>query len=414
METNWKKNTALFLSAQALTVFGSMVVQYAILWHITLKTQSGSMMTVFTAAGFLPMFFISPFSGVWADRFNRKYLINIADGGIALVSLAAAALLFFGVDHEGILLACAAARSFGQGAQNPAAGAFIPQLVPQERLARVNGIQGSIQSVSMLAAPMASGALMAFAPLESLFMLDVITAAIGISILAFLVRSPGAVQPAGGEAGRRGIDYFRDLKEGLRYVKRRGFIFRLIALSVIFFIAVSPAAFLTPLQVTRDFGAEVWRLTAIETAFLGCMIAGGLIISAWGGFKNRVYTMALATALCGAEAIGLGLAPRFWLYCVIMGSMGLTMPFYSTPAMTLLQTRVEAAYMGRVLAVFNMASGIMMPAGMLIFGPLADRVSIDAILIVTGAAIVLLGAAFVADKTLREAGIPPKAGGGAA
>lgn len=414
METNWKKNAALFLSAQALTIFGSMVVQYAILWHITLKTQSGSMMTVFTVAGFLPMFFISPFSGVWADRFNRKYLINIADGAIALVSFVVAVFLFLGIDHLGILLACAVARSFGQGVQNPAVGAFIPQLVPQEHLTRVNGIQGSIQSVSMLASPMASGALMTFAPLESLFMLDVMTAAIGISMLAFLVRSPGAVQPAAGAAAPREIDYFRDLKEGLRYVKRHGFILRLIVLSVIFFIAVSPTAFLTTLQVTRDFGAEVWRLTAIETAFLGCMIAGGLIISAWGGFKNRIYTMALATALCGVEAIGLGLAPRFWIYCVIMGSMGLTMPFYNTPVMTLLQTKVEAAYMGRVLAVFNMVSSIMMPAGMLFFGPLADKVAIDGILVVTGAVIVLLGAAFVTDKTLREAGILPAADGGAA
>jgi DHA3 family macrolide efflux protein-like MFS transporter len=62
--------------------------------------------------------------------------------------------------------------------------------------------------------------------------------------------------------------------------------------------------------------------------------------------------------------------------------------------------------MGRVLAVFNMVSSIMMPAGMLLFGPLADIVAIDLLLIITGAIIVLLTVPFIASKTLREAGKP--------
>jgi DHA3 family macrolide efflux protein-like MFS transporter len=410
MEINWKKNAALFLSGQALTLFGSMVAQYAILWHITLKTQSGTMMTVFTIAGFLPMFFISPFGGVWADRFNKKNIINIADGAIAFVSLVVAVFLFLGFEPIVILLLCAVARSLGQGVQNPAVGAFIPQIVPQEHLTKVNGIQSSIQSVSMIAAPVVSGALMSFAPLESLFLVDVVTAAIGISILFFFVKAPAQAAPipiiedTKTAADPKGIDYFHDLKEGLSYIRRHGFILRIIIISIAFFIAVSPTAFLTTLQVTRKFGAEVRLLTAIETAFLGGMIAGGLIISAWGGFKNRIYTMALSCILCGIEAVGLGLAPRFWLYLAVMVIMGLTMPFYNTPLMVLLQTKVEQIYMGRVLSVFNMVSSIMMPAGMLLFGPLADIVAIDILLIITGGIIVLLGVLFVISKTLREAG----------
>jgi DHA3 family macrolide efflux protein-like MFS transporter len=65
VKINWKTNTAFFLAGQALSLFGTMVVQFAILWHITLNSQSGAMMTVFTVIGFLPMFFISPFAGPW-------------------------------------------------------------------------------------------------------------------------------------------------------------------------------------------------------------------------------------------------------------------------------------------------------------------------------------------------------------
>ena len=148
------------------------------------------MITLFTIAGFLPMFLISPFGGVFADRFNRKYLINMADGAIAFASLIVAILLVIGFDHIGILLACAIVRSFGQGVQSPAIGAVIPQIVPEEHLTRVNGIQNSIQSFITLSAPMISGLFMTFTSIETLFFFDVITAVIGISILFFFVKIP--------------------------------------------------------------------------------------------------------------------------------------------------------------------------------------------------------------------------------
>jgi DHA3 family macrolide efflux protein-like MFS transporter len=374
------------------------------MWHIILKTQSGTMMTLFTAAGFLPMFFISPFGGVWADKFNRKYIINIADGSIALVSLIAALLIMSGIDHPGILLACALIRSFGQGVQTPAVGAFIPQIVPREGLTGVNGIQGSIQSFITLTAPMISGALMSFAPLEILFFLDVVSAAIGIGIVVFFVKAPPAEKPVLETGEQKGIAYLKELREGIAYIKRHGYVLRMIVLTAVFLFFFAPAALLTPLQVTRNFGNDVWRLSAIEITFSAGMILGGILIGIWGGFKNRIHTMALACALCGVLAIGLGAAPRFWLYLAVMGAMGLSFPLWNAPFMVLLQTAVETAFMGRVLSVFGMVSSTMMPLGMLVFGPLADTLSINLLLIGTGAAVTLLALPLIGSKTLREAG----------
>ena len=407
METHWKKNTALFLGGQALSLFGSMLVQYAIGWYITLRTQSGSMMTVFILGGILPMFFISPFAGVWADRFNRKYIINIADGTIALATLITALFFLFGFENIWLLLGCAAVRALGQGVQTPAVGAFIPMIVPKEHLTKINGINGSIQSLTMLAAPMISGALLSFASIKAIFFIDVITAIIGIGIVFFLVNIPGAQNngevPAQSASGK-GIDYFHDIKQGLKYIAGHGYILRLIILSTVFFIAAAPMAFLTPLQVTRNFGADVWRLTAIEIAFSLGMMLGGLLIGFWGGFKNRTYSMALSCFLCGLEAAALGLLSSFWPYIAVMALLGMTMPLYNTPSMTLLQSKVEPEYMGRVFSVFTMISSLMMPAGMLVFGPLSDRVSINLLLIITGSAICLLSLAFIASKTMRESG----------
>ncbi|MDR1248198.1 MAG: MFS transporter [Treponema sp.] len=403
-EFNWKKNVVLFVIGQALSMFGTMVVQYAIMWHITLKTQSGTMMTLFTIFGFLPMFFISPFGGVWADRFNRKYIINIADGSIAFASLMVAFLIMSGIDHIGILLACAVIRSFGQGVQTPVVGAFIPQIVPQEQLTRINGIQSSIQSCINLTTPMISGALMSFAPLEILFFLDVITAVIGISMVVFFVKAP-QTEKLPTEAGeQKGVAYLHDLREGIAYIKKHGYVLRMIVLTAVFLFFFAPAAFLTPLQVTKIFGADVWRLTAIEMTFSIGMMLGGILIGTWGGFKNRIHTMSLSCALCGILAIGLGVAPGFWLYLVIMGAMGLSFPLWNTPFMVVLQTTVETAFMGRVLSVFSMVSSTMMPLGMLVFGPLADTVSINMLLVGTGIVITLLAIPLMISKTLCEAG----------
>ena len=358
-------------------------------------------MTMFVIIGFLPMFFISPFAGVWADRFNKKYIINIADGTIAFFSLIVAIFLMLGIDSYWILLACAFVRSLGQGVQAPTAGAFIPQIVPEEHLTKVNGFQSSIQSFVNLTSPMISGALMTFAPLQALFFLDVITAAIGISIVFFLVKVP-KTEPHILE--RKKSNYFQELKDGLKYIKKHGYLFRIITITAIFLFLAAPASFLTPLQVTRNFGADVWRLTAIEITFSAGMIAGGVLIGIWGGFKNRIYTMALSCVLFGLFTAGLGIASFFWLYLVIMALTGLIFPMYNAVGTVLIQTNVDPAFMGRIFSILTMVFSIAMPFGMVLFGPLADIVSIDALLVITGLLMTLLCVPLIASKTLREVG----------
>jgi hypothetical protein len=180
---------------------------------------------------------------------------------------------------------------------------------------------------------------------------------------------------------------------------------RMIILTAVFLFFFAPAALLTPLQVTRNFGNDVWRLSVIEITFSVGMMLGGILIGTWGGFKNRIYTMSLSCALCGILAVGLGVAPYFWLYLAIMAAMGLSFPLWNTPFMVLLQTTVETTFMGRVLSVFTMVSSTMMPLGMLVFGPLADTVSINVLLVGTGIIVTLLAVPLISSKTLREAGI---------
>lgn len=166
---HWKRNIILFLSSQTLSLFGSALVQYAIMWHITLTTQSGIMMTLFIICGFIPTFLLSPFAGVWADRFNRKSLIIIADAMIAVVTLILAITFLLGYQAVWLLFVIAAVRALGGGIQTPAVGAILPQIVPQDKLTKVNGINGSLQALMMFVAPIVSAALLTMATIEMIF-----------------------------------------------------------------------------------------------------------------------------------------------------------------------------------------------------------------------------------------------------
>ena len=212
---SWKRQTVLFLTSQTLSLFGSSLVQYALMWHVTLATKSGWVMTLFVLCGFVPTFLMSPFAGVWADRLNRKNLIMLSDGLIALATLALALVFMAGEDALWLILVTAAIRAVGQAVQGPAVGALLPQFVPPEQLTRVNGISSTLQSAIMFASPILSGVLMTIWPLEWVFFLDVATAALAISVLAFLLKVP----PHAKASAPQTVSYFADLKLGFRYVR---------------------------------------------------------------------------------------------------------------------------------------------------------------------------------------------------
>ncbi|WP_313341477.1 MFS transporter [Sedimentibacter sp.] len=400
MNNNWKKNIVLFLASQTISLFGTSLVQYAIMWHITLKTQSGFMMTISIICGFLPMFLLSPFAGVWADRYNRKNLIVIADSFIAITTFILAMLFYSGYDFIWLLFVASAVRALGSGVQTPAVNAFIPQIVPEEKLTKVNATNGSVQSMVTLLSPMVSGALLSVTSLEIIFFIDVITAAIAVMIMVLFLRVP----PHSRALEKQETSHIKDIYDGLRYLKEHVFLKVYFAYLAVFYVLLAPPAFLTPLQVARSFGDDVWRLTALEVVFSVGMMAGGIFMASWGGFKNKINTMALSCYVMSICTILFGVIPSFWPYIFVMGIFGVVMPILNTPAIVLLQEKVESDYLGRVFSILSMITSIMMPFGMLIFGPVSDFVRIEWLMIGTGALLVILTVFFSRNKILLEAG----------
>jgi len=398
--TNWRRNTTYFITSQMISLLGSSLVQYAIFWHITLTTKSGIYATLAIICGFLPTFLLSPFAGVWADRYNRKHLIIIADASIALATLILAIIFATGYQPIWLFLVAMIVRAFGAAVQNPSVGALLPSIVPLDKLTRVNGINSSVQSAMFLISPMAAGALYGAVSMQSIFMIDVLTAVLAITVMLTKVRVPVFESK-----DKIRNNYAQEFTEGLKYIWSQKYLRNLFVFMSFFIFMAAPGSMLTPLQVVRNYGGEIWHLIAIEVGFSSGMIVGGLIISAWGGFRNRIRSMVLATVVLGISTLILGVPIPFFIFMGVMIICGLFLPLFNTTVVVLLQEKVGPDYLGRVFGVNTMIASSMMPMGMLIFGPLADIMPIEWLMLFSGVLIVLSAIALNRNKPLLAIGL---------
>ncbi len=361
-------------------------------------------MTILILCTFLPQIIITLFAGVFADRCNRKWMIILADIFIAMVTLCLALFMAFGYTSWWLLFFVSALRSMGSGVQAPCVSAILPQLVPESQLMRITGINTTISSVSMLASPAVGGVLLGIWGLQSALFFDVITAFIGTSIFIFLKVPDYERMTTQKESLWHTV--LNDLKEGLTYVKNHELIRKLLMFYGLFFFLVTPAAFLSPLLVERTFGNEVWMLTANEISWSIGGVIGGIIISVWCGFKNKIFSMAISCLGFGICFALLGLATNLWVYLGVMLVSGLFMPLYSTAETVLIQENVEEGMLGRVFSLISIIITAIMPLGMIVFGPLSDLFSIQAMMVITGTITIILGFYLLCNKKFLDLGKP--------
>ncbi|WP_036920986.1 MFS transporter [Propionicicella superfundia] len=397
---HWRRDVAVFLSGQAVSLFGSMIVQYAVMWYITLTTKDGVAVAMSAVFGFLPQAIISIFGGVWADRHNRKLLIMGSDAVIALTTLVLALLMLSGRTDLWLIFCALAVRSAGAGIQTPAVGALIPQLVPTTHLMTINGLNQSIQSGLMLIGPAVAALLYSVLPIGAVFFVDVGTAIIGIGLLALV--------PVGKVArSSEAVSYFGDLVEGARYAAGHGLVRWLLGLNAVVMVLAAAPSYLTPLMVANTFGDEVWKLTVLELSFSVGMLIAGATVGLWGARLDRIRLIFGSAIAFGILSIALGLSPNLWVFYVFMFLTGAVVPAFSTPSMTVLQESVEPERQGRVFGLFGIVSAVAMPLGMAVFGPLAEVWSVQVVLVLAGvatfAAAVLAVSLPVGRAALREA-----------
>ena len=385
-QNNWKRKTLLFLASQCITLFGSMIVQMSIIWYVTLKTSSGGWVAAFTICSYLPQFLISFFAGVWADRYNRKKLIVLADGVITIATLIMFLVMPM-ISSDFVLLSAllviSIVRSIGAGVQTPAVNAVIPHLVPAEYLMKYNGINAIIQSIVQFIAPAVAGTVLSIGTFRSTLFIDILTALIGIGLLSCVLLPKQ-------EVSNENISVFSEIKAGIHYSFSDKMIGKILIVYGLFILLSVPAGFMSALLVSRVYGDVYWYLTAVELVGFAGMALGGVLMGMWGGFKSRVKTFAFGLLILSIMTIGMGVSPYFILYLVMMFVYSIALTIIQTATTTIIQEKAEGSMLGRVFGLMGAMYSGFLPVGMAIFGPLADILPLQWIMVGSGIALVLV------------------------
>ena len=385
-QNHWKRKTILFLISQCITLFGSMIVQMSIIWYVTLKTSSGGWVAAFTICSYLPQFLISFFAGVWADRYSRKKLIILADGVITVATLVMFLVMPM-ISLDSILLSALLAvsiiRSVGAGIQTPAVNAVIPQLVPEEYLMKYNGLNATVQSVVQFAAPAVAGAVLSIGTFRATLFIDILTALVGIGLLSCVLLPKQ-------EASNENVSVFSEIKAGIRYSFSDKLIGKILIVYGLYILLCVPAGFMAALLVSRVYGDVYWYLTALELVGFAGMALGGVLMGVWGGFKSRIKTFALGLFVLSLMTIGMGISPYFILYLVLMFVYSIALTMIQTATTTIIQEKADSSMQGRVFGLMGAMYSGFLPVGMAIFGPLADVMPLQWIMVGSGIALVLV------------------------
>ena len=385
-QNHWKRKTILFLISQCITLFGSMIVQMSIIWYVTLKTSSGGWVAAFTICSYLPQFLISFFAGVWADRYSRKKLIILADGVITVATLVMFLVMPM-ISLDSILLSALLAvsiiRSVGAGIQTPAVNAVIPQLVPEEYLMKYNGLNATVQSVVQFAAPAVAGAVLSIGTFRATLFIDILTALVGIGLLSCVLLPKQ-------EISNETATVLSEIKAGIRYSFSDKLIGKILIVYGLYILLCVPAGFMAALLVSRVYGDVYWYLTALELVGFAGMALGGVLMGVWGGFKSRIKTFALGLFVLSLMTIGMGISPYFILYLVLMFVYSIALTMIQTATTTIIQEKADSSMQGRVFGLMGAMYSGFLPVGMAIFGPLADVMPLQWIIVGSGIALVLV------------------------
>lgn len=373
--SDWKRRFFTIWTGQALSLVGSALVQFALVWWLTVQTGSASVLATATLVALLPQIVLGPFAGALVDRWNRRLILIVADTAIALITALLVALFASGRVAVWHIYAAMFLRSLGGAFHFPAMASSTSLMVPAEHLARVAGMNQTVQGAINILAPPLGALLLEMMPTQNVLAIDVLTALVAVLPL-LVIAIPQPARPATSSAGPS--SYWGDLREGFRYVVRWPGLLGVILLAMMLNFLLSPSSSLLPLVVTGVFGKGAVELGWTRAALGIGTISGGLVLSAWGGFKRR-----MVTSLCGIVGIGLGVilvgvapADQFPLLVAASFVLGAGSVFANGPLHAIFQSAIAPQVQGRVFSLIGAGATAMMPLSLLIAGPLSDRLGV--------------------------------------
>lgn len=402
---NWAAPFFTIWGGQAFSLLGSQLVQFALVWWLTQETGSATVLATATLVAFLPQVFLGPVAGALVDRWSRRLVMILADVSIALATFGLVILFWSGfiqIWHVYLLLFL---RAIGGVFHWAAMQASTSLMVPKDHLSRIQGLNQMLSgAMNIGSAPL--GALMLGAmPMQGILGVDIVTAALAILPLLFIpIPQPERITPPGVVEGDGDNSLRQDLKEGLRYVWSWPGLMMVMVMATMINFLLTPASALQPILVTKHFGGQALELAWMESAWGIGVVAGGLTLGAWGGFRRRVITSLLGLLVLGAGMAVIGLIPPsgYWLAVGVIFLVGFTNPIINGPLLAVVQAVVAPEMQGRVFTLMMSVASAMTPIGLLVAGPVADYLGVQSWYVVGGIITALLGlGAFFVPAIMR-------------
>jgi DHA3 family macrolide efflux protein-like MFS transporter len=384
----WKVPFFTIWSGQALSLTGSRIAMFALIWWLTEETGSATVLALATLFAMLPQIVLGPLAGVYVDRWNRRVVMIVADSLIALASLGLGYLFWTGHVQVWHVYAVMLFREIGGTFHWPAMQSSTTLMVPEQHLARVSGLNQAMLGAINIVGPAFGALLLSIGSIYHAMLLDVVTAILATTPLYFIAIPQPKRKLNGNTTGEK-ISVRADMMEGLRYMLNWRGLMLLTAGIMVFKIALTPAFSLLPLLVTEHFNGQAGQLATLEAAFGVGVILGGLLLGVWGGFKRNTYTSLLAISVIGAAFVLLTCVPSTMFAAAVAllfiagGGVALT----DGPLMAVLQKTIEPEMQGRVFMLFGSLVAVTSPIGLIIAGPVSDMVGVQFWYLLAGLAV---------------------------
>jgi DHA3 family macrolide efflux protein-like MFS transporter len=369
---NWKTRFFSIWTGQQLSLVGSRVAQFALVWWLTDLTGSATVLATASMVALIPEILLGPIAGAYVDRWSRRIAMMVADGVVALASLWLAYLFWVDAIQVWHIYVIMLVRAVGGSFHWPAMQASTSLMVPKKHLTRVAGLNQTMNGVLNIVGPPLGALLLGLLPPHGVMLTDVGTALLAIGPL-FFVQIP---QPrrSGEGAGAVAPGIWGDIREGLQYIRDWPGLMALIGMAMIVKIALTPAFALLPLLVREHFSGGAAQLSLLESVTGMGIMAGGLLLGAWGGFRRKIYTTLVGMGALGTGFVVLGMTPGgwFWLGLACVFVAGFVIPLVDGPIMAILQSTVSPEIQGRVFMLMGSLLSLTSPFGLAVAGPVSD------------------------------------------
>ena len=356
---------------QLVSVLATQMSGFALSIWIYESTGSATALGLAQVFFITPFLIISPIAGAMVDRYDRKWMMALSDLSAGVATLALLALQAAGMLEIWHLYAAALLQGLGNAFQWPAYSAAISLMVPKEQLGRANGMMSLVEAGPAVLAPLMAGALLPIIGLTGILTFDVVTFVFAVLTLILVVVPKPTISSVGAQAGG---SILKEAAFGFRYIFARP---GLLGLQLVFFfgnlfLGVSNTL-AQPFILAKTGNDELTLGLVLSVGAIGS-VGGAILMSAWGGFKRRVYGVLVGwiVVAVGVAIVGLSSGTIGWIVgAVIMFSVS---PIMNASNQAIWQAKVEPDVQGRVFSARRLIAWFSNPISPIIAGVLADQV----------------------------------------